>query len=567
MRPPRAAPKARAAPSAPSRPGSSRPGSSRRTPPRLVVVHCPDWPVAAADLAATEPDAPMAVMAANRVVAASLAAREEGVGPGLRRREAQARCPPLALVPTDPAQETRAFEDVLRAIERFTPLVELTEPGTATFGARGPSRYHGGDEAFAALVADAVTAILAGRVRATGPPGVGVADGRFAATLAARAAAAQALRGEPGWFVVPDGGAAAFLAPFPVMALADVGLVDRDLAGVFHRLGLRTLAQLAALPAADVLGRFGPDGFRAHQAAAGLDDRPPGTRAPPPELTVHLPFEPAVLQSGPVVFAAKHLADDLQAEVAARGMVITTCLVRVETEHGERHERTWHHAQGFTAAALAERVRWQLEGWAASPSGPTGGIAALRLVPVEVVADEGRQLGFWGGDRWQAERAARVAARLTGLLGPEAVTVPEWRGGRGPAEGVVAVPAAAVELLERAERVAPHPAAGPWPGRLPPPSPARVPVTLSPATVVDDDGHTVVVSGRGAISAAPALVGVGSGAPQRVTAWAGPWPLEERWWDPSSRRRRARFQVVTEDGRAHLVVLAEGRWWVAATYD
>ncbi len=523
--------------------------------------------MAAADLAATEPDAPMAVMAANRVVAASLAAREEGVGPGLRRREAQARCPPLALVPTDPAQEARAFEDVLRAIERFTPLVELTEPGTATFGARGPSRYHGGDEAFAALVAEAVTSILAGRVRATGPPGVGVADGRFAATLAARTAAAQALRGEPGWLVVPDGGAAAFLAPFPVVALADVGLVDRDLAGVFHRLGLRTLAQLAALPAADVLGRFGSDGFRAHQAAAGLDDRPPGTRAPPPELTVHLPFEPAVLQSGPVVFAAKHLADELQAEVAGRGMVITTCLVRVETEHGERHERTWHHAQGFTAAALAERVRWQLEGWAESPTGPTGGITALRLVPVEVVADEGRQLGFWGGDRWQAERAARVAARLTGLLGPEAVTVPEWRGGRGPAEGVVAVPAAAVELLERAERVDAHPAAGPWPGRLPPPSPARVPATLAPATVVDEGGHSVAVSGRGAISAAPALVAVGSGPPQRVTAWAGPWPLEERWWDPSSRRRRARFQLVTEDGRAHLVVLAEGRWWLAATYD
>jgi protein ImuB len=551
----------------PPGPAPDRLSPPRLTPPRLVVAHCPDWPVAAADLAATDPDAPMAVMAANRVVAAALSARAEGVSPGLRRREAQARCPPLALVPADPAQEARAFEDVLRAIERFTPLVELTEPGTATFGARGPSRYHGGDEAFAALVAEAVTSVLAGRVRATGPPGVGVADGRFAATLAARAAAAQALRGEPGWLVVPDGGTATFLAPFPVMALADVGLVDRDLAGVFHRLGLRTLAQLAALPAADVVGRFGSDGFRAHQAAAGLDDRPPGTSAPPPELTVHLPFEPAVLQSGPVVFAAKHLADDLQAEVARRGMVITTCLVRVETEHGERHERTWHHAQGFTAAALAERVRWQLEGWAESPAGPTGGIAALRLVPVEVVADEGRQLGFWGGDRWQAERAARVAARLTGLLGPEAVTVPEWRGGRGPAEGVVAVAAAAVELLERAERVGPHSTAGPWPGRLPPPSPARAPASLAPATVVDESGRSVVVSGRGAISAAPALVAVGSGMPQRVTAWAGPWPLEERWWDPSSRRRRARFQVVTEDGRAHLVVLAGGRWWVAATYD
>ncbi len=524
----------------------------------MVVVHCPDWPVAASAPAQTSPEAPVAVMAANQVVASSRAARSEGVEPGLRRRAAQARCPPLALVPLDPAHDARAFEEVLRALERFTPVLELTEPGTATFLARGPSRYHGGDEALATQVAGAVSAVLADRVRATGPPGVGVADGRFAATLAARTAARQGR----GSLVVPAGASAAFLAPIPVSALADLALVD-----LFRRLGLHTLGQLAALPAADVLGRFGVAGLQAHQAASGLDDRPPGTRPPPPELTVHLAFEPPVLQSGPVVFAAKHLADDLHAEVAGRGMVVTACLVRVETEHGERHERAWRHAQGLTAAAVAERVRWQLEGWAQGPAGPTGGITALRLVPVEVVADEGRQLGFWGGDRLQTERAARVAARLTGLLGPEAVSVPEWRGGRDPAGGVVAVPVAAVDLLERESRIAPRPGAGPWPGRLPPPSPARIPAALVTASVVDEAGSTVTVSGRGVVSAAPALLAVGAGAPRRITAWAGPWPLEERWWDPASRHRRARFQMVTDDGQAHLVVLTGGRWWLAATYD
>ena len=44
---------------------------------------------------------------------------------------------------------------------------------------------------------------------------------------------------------------------------------------------------------------------------------------------------------------------DLHAEVAGRGIVVTACLVRVETEHGERHERAWRHAQGLTAAAVA----------------------------------------------------------------------------------------------------------------------------------------------------------------------------------------------------------------------
>ena len=535
----------------------------RLVPPRLVTVDCPDWPVAASGPAGVTPDAPLAVLSANRVVAASRAAREEQVVPGLRRRAAQALCPSLVLIPWDPAHDARAFEDVLRALERFTPLVELTEPGRATFSARGPSRYHGGDEALAAQVSAAVTAVMGERVRATGPPGVGVADGRFAATVAACSAssAAEAAR------VVAAGASASFLGPFPVDELAERGVVERDLVELFGRLGLTTLGRLAALPAPDVLGRFGPAGWQAHQAACGLDDRPPGTRSPPPELTVHQAFEPPVLQSGPVVFTAKHLADDLQADTAGRGMVVTTCLVRVETEHGERHERLWHHAQGFSAAALAERVRWQLEGWAQCPGGPTGGITALRLVPVEVVADEGRQLGFWGGDRFQAERAARAAARLSGLLGVEAVTVPEWQGGRGPSEEVVAVPAAAVELLDRKARIAPPPTAGPWPGRLPPPSPARVLAALAPASVLDENGHSVTVSGRGLASAPPSLLAVDGQSPRQVTAWAGPWPLEERWWDPTSRRRRARFQMVTEDGLAHLVVLTHGRWWLAATYD
>jgi protein ImuB len=268
-----------------------------------------------------------------------------------------------------------------------------------------------------------------------------------------------------------------------------------------------------------------------------------------------------------VVFAAKHLADELTAETSRLGLVVTTCLVRVETEHGERHERTWHYAQGFTSGALTERVRWQLDGWAQGPAAPTGGIVALRLVPTEVLADEGRQLGFWGGDRHQAERAARVAARLMALLGPEAVTTPEWRGGRGPAEELVAVPVATVELFDRDARVVAAPADGPWPGRLPPPSPARVLSALVPAVVTDEAGRSVTVGGRGAASAAPAMLAIGGRPAIRVVAWAGPWPLDERWWDPTSRRRRARFQMVTEDGQAHLVVLTEGRWWLAATYD
>jgi protein ImuB len=213
-------------------------------------------------------------------------------------------------------------------------------------------------------------------------------------------------------------------------------------------------------------------------------------------------------------------------------------------------------------------VRWQLEGWAqAGNAAPTGGITMLRLVPDEVVPDGGRQLMFWGGHTQADERAGRAAARLMGLLGPDAVSVPEWRGGRDPGDVLVPVSVAAVDLAERDLRVARPPNAGPWPGSLPAPSPASVLTEPLAADVLDETGAAVTVNSRGDVSAPPTQLAVAGGPPVVVVGWAGPWPVDERWWDPAHRRRRARFQVLTRSGRAYVAVYEGGRWSVAAIYD
>jgi protein ImuB len=69
------------------------------------------------------------------------------------------------------------------------------------------------------------------------------------------------------------------------------------------------------------------------------------------------------------------------------------------------------------------------------------------------------------------------------------------------------------------------------------------------------------------VSAAPARLSVAGGPWQAVVAWAGPWPLEERWWDAARARRRARFQLVTDVGAAWLVSIESGAWQVEALYD
>jgi protein ImuB len=85
--------------------------------------------------------------------------------------------------------------------------------------------------------------------------------------------------------------------------------------------------------------------------------------------------------------------------------------------------------------------------------------------------------------------------------------------------------------------------------------------------VLDGGGQPVTVTGRATVSAAPTRLAVAGQPPLDVVAWAGPWPVDERWWDPAAHRRRARSQVVTADGTAHLLVVEAGRWAVEATYD
>jgi protein ImuB len=518
---------------------ADRPGT------RVAVVWCRDWPVVAAGIPADEPGA---VLHANRVVASSEAARSVGVVRGLRRREAQQRCPELAISERDLAAETRSFEEVLLAVEAFTPRIELTQPGTCLFDIRGPSRYFGGDQALSEQIIEAVDRVLDGRTVAS----VGVADGVFAARIAARSRSANPS-------IVPAGESSEFLAPLPIT------LLDRpELTSVLWQLGLRTLGDFAALEPADVLGRFSREGLAAHRRAAGLDDRPPDATDPPEDMTASMPLDPPVERIDQAAFVARQLAMQLHERLSARGAACSRITIEAQSEHGESFVRGWRHEGALSVAALTDRVRWQLDGWLnASPAvRPSGGLSFLSLRPEDLLPASGRQLGFWGGETEADQRAGRAVARLEALVGVENVQVAEWRGGREPDDAIGLLPAGTVDLAERQVQVLDE---RPWPGRLPSPSPVEL-FSEQPIEVADAHGRPVTVSGRGEASAAPCSVSVDGRRWKRVVAWAGPWLLEERWWDPERARRRARFQLVDEDGTAMLAFIEDGGWWLGGTY-
>src|SRR5690606_19677947 len=105
---------------------------------RVLAVWCPDWPAVAAAAAAELPaTVPVAVVSANRVVACSAAARSAGVRRGLRRREAQARCPALHVARADADRDARWFEAVVTAIDTVAPGVEVLRPGLVVLSSRG----------------------------------------------------------------------------------------------------------------------------------------------------------------------------------------------------------------------------------------------------------------------------------------------------------------------------------------------------------------------------------------------------------------------------------------------
>ena len=154
------------------------------------------------------------------------------------------RCPEL-LEEDEGGAVLRAFVGVIAVVGAYCPWVTPVRAGICSLPARGPARYFGGEDALAGLVRAATEEVT--------PAEVGIADGLFAAVLAARRDR-----------IVPAGGTPAFLAPLPVATLG-----QDDLTGLLDRLGIRTLGGFAALPDPHVLGRFGADGAHAHRVAGG----------------------------------------------------------------------------------------------------------------------------------------------------------------------------------------------------------------------------------------------------------------------------------------------------------
>jgi nucleotidyltransferase/DNA polymerase involved in DNA repair len=300
----------------------------------------------------------------------SLAAEAFGIHPGMRLGEALARCPQLTLVPPDPAGVADLWERLLVRLESVGAAVEPERPGLVCFDARGLLRLHGGIEGV----------LRASRSALRLPARFGVAPSRFAAVAAATRArtrrpeiiggaggggrAGHGRAGGPGGvgarggLGTPGGSegrelARAYLAPLPV-ALLRARPALADLPEALERLGIRTLGELADLPAAALADRFGKPGLLAYELARGgdsaLSPRPAGEFL---REALELPEAASGIQ---LERGLGLLVDRLLARRERRGRTLRSVVISAKlVERGG----TWREQVVFREA-LADPVRMRL---------------------------------------------------------------------------------------------------------------------------------------------------------------------------------------------------------------
>ncbi len=516
---------------------------------RVMVLWWPGWAVHATESAAD----PLILTARGKVVACSESARELGVAPGQRVREAQLRCPEAAVLPHDPGHEAQAFAPVLRAIETVVPGVHVIRPGLAAVRAHGARRFYGSEHLAAQALLHGVqdraedAPLLPGTVR------VAVADGLFAAEHIAYTTTPDSPLA-----IARTGDERRFLDRLPVEALS--GHLDESsrMPMLLRRMGVRRLGDLSCMRRADVHARFSDEGLRAHRLACGEDADPLRPRSAPQDFGVRVDLADGTVRADHVLAQCSDEVADFVAALTRQSLVCHEVLVSITVGSGQICSRHWRHPQHFDTADLLDRLSWQLRDLAGA-----GGreVTRIHLEPTEVASAASEAIGLWG-DRPE-DRVRQALAGLQKTLGPSGVLAATVAGGRLLDERRVLRPWGDALPSSRERRVD-----QPWPGALPGPAPATVFAGPRPVDVLTSARAPIEIDARGEIHEDPVWLRLPDEGrrERRITAWAGPWPVHQRWWRASG-RRVDRLQLVDECDQAWLVLADDRGWRVEARYD
>jgi protein ImuB len=210
---------------------------------RVVSLYLPTWPTDRIRRKFGNPprEKPLVTVirqGSRRLIASACpAAQKVGLIEGMAVAKAQAMVPDLHIIDADPEGENASLRQLAEWTIRFSPVVAPDPPDGLWIDIGGVEHLFGGEEALLKKMIDRVENNgIHARAAIADVPGAAWAVARF---------------GKGG--IIPSGRAVDAVSILPVQALR----LSHETVSAMHRLGVERVGQLAAMPRAPMVRRFG----------------------------------------------------------------------------------------------------------------------------------------------------------------------------------------------------------------------------------------------------------------------------------------------------------------------
>ncbi len=522
-----------------------------------LAVHAPRLSLEAfeATLPAAPGDAarPVALLAGHRIEIVNDAARRLGVQPGQRRATALALAADLVLGQADAARDAAALRAIAHAALGFTPAVTLEPPHTVLLEVRASLRCFGGLQALVRRLRAALAPLGHGLSLATAPTPLGAAllarrpdavdpRARGAASRDRVAAGDDGAAGDliDGPHLVQPAAFEARLGALPVWLLGP----GREHWETLQGMGLRTLADLRALPRAGLARRFGEGLLDDLDRALGQRADPRQRVAAPEAFDERLELFARADTTAQVLAGAQRLLARLAAWASARQSRIAAFTLRMHHEPRHRADASVPPATELVIAlaepaADAAHLQVLLRERLARCALPAPTLE-LQIRCRDTVAGAAPNGELFPSRRGSAEGLGRLLERLRARLGDDGVLRPAPRADHRPELAAALVPAGTMRAASAAQGGVPAPPG--WPLHRP------VWLIAEPQPLAERAGL-------------PLLDG------HALRLLAGPERIEAGWWDEALVARDY-FVAQGDDGslvwvyRLRLPQDGPGGWWL-----
>jgi len=329
-------------------------------------------------------------------------ARLKGAALGMTRLEAET-IPGLHILARSEETEAAARAVLLECAAHFSPRLESVDESTAcacVLDITGTERLFGPPHTLAERLRDA---LASAGLRAA----VSVSTNFHTARM--KAATTRGIA------VIPPGHEAVALAKLPLAALA----LEETPSETFAIWGIRTLADLAALPESDLVARLGPQAVAWRNLASGALPHTFQPIEPAFALREFCAFETPVEQIDSLLFIGARMIDCLATRAATHALSLASLAVEMKLDGNRAYQRTIRPALATTDRKFLLKLL-QLE-IAAHP--PQSAVLSLTL-SAQAGQSSKVQLGLFAPQVPEPSRLDVTIARLKAIAGEDRVGSP-----------------------------------------------------------------------------------------------------------------------------------------------